>query len=267
MLRALCVLIAGCAAVAAFQAPASLQWSGDPCAGREPGSRHQRHCEVRENTVNGPPVLDIDPGRNGGVHVRGWTRSDIRLRARIEGVADTAARAQQIAAGVRVNAVDGRLRADGPTTWDDERWSATFFLDIPTDARLVVNTHNGGVSVEQFRGTVAMRAHNGSLTLRDVGGDIRGRAQNGALRIDLTGGRWEGAGLDVETHNGAVRLMMPAAYSAELETGTVNGRVEIDVPMVIHHPGRARRFTATIGKGGPKIRAVTHNGSVVVRTQ
>ena len=266
MVRVLCATIVGGAALAASQVPAPLQWTGDVCADRGRHSRHQVHCEVRETALSGPAVLDIDPGRNGGVHIRGWTQSDMHLRTRVEGVAETAARAQQIAAGVRVNAVDGRLRSDGPTTWEDEWWSSTFFLDVPANARLVINTQNGGISVEEFRGTVNMRAHNGGFTLRDVGGDIRGRAHNGTLRVDLTGARWDGSGLDVETHNGSVRLTLPSAYAAELETGTVNGRVEIDMPMVIH-PGRVRRFTTTIGKGGPKIRAVTHNGGVTVRTQ
>ena len=54
--------------------------------------------------------------------------------------------------------------------------------------------------------------------------------------------------------------------SAELETGTVNGRAEIDFPVLIH-AGRERRFTTALGSGGPKIRAVTHNGSLSIRNQ
>lgn len=57
-----------------------------------------------------------------------------------------------------------------------------------------------------------------------------------------------------------------ATYSTELETGTVHGRVAIDFPATIH-PGRRRLFTATLGSGGPKIRAVTTNGSVTVRRE
>jgi len=105
-----------------------------------------------------------------------------------------------------------------------------------------------------------------ALWPRRVGGDLKGRTQNGGLQIELGGSRWEGTGLDVETQNGGVRLNLPANYSAELETGTVHGRVEIDFPVVIHS-GRQRVFTTTLGSGGPKVRAMTTNGSVVVRRQ
>ena len=223
---------------------------------------------MRETTVASFAALDVDPGRHGGVHIRGWNRPDTRLRTRVEGHAATDTRVREIAAGVRVTAVEGRLRSDGPTTWAGEHWSSTFFLDVPLDTRLAVNTENGGISIEEFRGDVVMRARNGGIRLRSVGGRILGRAQNGGLHIELDGPRWDGAGLDVETRNGGVRLTLPAAYSAELETGTVNGRVDIDMPtpMVIH-PGRVRSYTAILGGGGPKIRAVTTNGGVIVRPQ
>jgi hypothetical protein len=35
------------------------------------------HCEVREDTIGGANPLDIDAGRNGGIHVRGWDRGDV----------------------------------------------------------------------------------------------------------------------------------------------------------------------------------------------
>src|SRR2546428_12573332 len=75
----------------------------------------------------------------------------------------------------------------------------------------------------------------------------------------MQGDHWDGAGLDVETHNGGVRLTLPATYSAELETGTTNGRISIDFPVTVQ--GRIdRHLTATLGAGGPKDRAITTNG-------
>jgi DUF4097 and DUF4098 domain-containing protein YvlB len=257
-----------CAVIVAGIGLAATQLTGDLCADRNYSSRDVWHCEVRETTLTGVAALDVDPGRHGGVHIRGWSGQGTRLRTRVEGHAATDTRAREIAAGVRVTTVDGRLRSDGPTTWAGEHWSSTFFLDVPATTHLAVNTENGGISIEEFRGDVVMHARNGGIHLRSVGGRILGRAQNGGLRIELDGQRWEGSGLDVETRNGGVRITLPAAYSAELETGTVNGRVDIDVPrpMVIH-AGRVRVYTAILGGGGAKIRAVTTNGGVVVRTQ
>lgn len=234
----------------------------DLCADRNQG-RRGHHCEVREEIVAAPAALDIDPGRNGGVEMRGWSRPDVRVRTRIEGYARRAARARELVSSVRVTTAGGRLRSDGQTTLDDEHWSTSFFVDVPANTRVAINTNNGGIAIEEFRGSVMMRAHNGSIRLREIGGDVRGHTQNGGLRIELSGQRWDGQGLDVETQNGAVRLTLPSNYSAELETGTVHGRVNIDFPMTMH-PGRQRLYTATLGLGGPKIRAVTTNGAVMV---
>jgi DUF4097 and DUF4098 domain-containing protein YvlB len=221
------------------------------------------HCEERQQDLARVAALDVDPGRNGGIQVRGWSEPRIRLTTRIRAQALTESRARELAAGVRISAVDGRIRSDGPMTFDDEHWSTTFALDAPQETRLALNTRNGGITIEDFRGAATMRTDNGGITLRAVAGEMKGLARNGGLRIELTGTRWEGAGLDMETRNGAVRLTLPAGYSAELETGTVNGRVEIDFPVMVH-AGRERRFTTTLGSGGPRIRAVTTNGAVRV---
>jgi DUF4097 and DUF4098 domain-containing protein YvlB len=233
----------------------------DLCADGNQG-RRERHCEVREEIVTAP-ALDIDPGRNGGVQVRGWSRPDVRVRTKVEGYARRATRARELVSSVRVTTAGGRVRSDGETTRDDEHWSTSFYVDVPANTRLAINTHNGGISIEEFRGSVMLRAHNGGLRLREVGGDVRGHTQNGGLRVELSGQRWDGGGLDVETQNGAVRLTLPSNYSAELETGTVHGRVNIDFPVTIHQ-GRQRLYTATLGLGGPKVRAVTTNGAVTV---
>jgi DUF4097 and DUF4098 domain-containing protein YvlB len=129
---------------------------------------------------------------------------------------------------------------------------------------LTLNTRNGGISIDDFRGTAAFRAANGGVSLSNVGGDLRGATTNGGITVDLQGDHWDGAGLDVETHNGGVRLTLPATYSAELETGTTNGRISIDFPVTVQ--GRIdRHLTATLGAGGPKVRAMTTNGGVTIR--
>ncbi|HSM16280.1 MAG TPA: hypothetical protein VK845_04680, partial [Gemmatimonadales bacterium] len=69
------------------------------------------------------------------------------------------------------------------------------------------------------------------------------------------------AGLDAQTRNGGVSLTMPDGYSARLETGTTNGGLEIDFPVMVQ--GRVtKRLSVTLGDGGPPIRAMTTNGGV-----
>jgi len=165
---------------------------------------------------------------------------------KIVGYARTEADARAIVSGVRIETAGGRVRASGLNADRDEHWAVSFDVQVPRTAMLTLNTRNGGISIDDFRGTAAFRAANGGIT------------------VDLHGDHWDGAGLDVETHNGGVRLTLPASYSAELETGTTNGRINIDFPVTVQ--GRiGRHFTTTLGAGGPKVRAITTNGGVTIR--
>jgi DUF4097 and DUF4098 domain-containing protein YvlB len=153
------------------------------------------------------------------------------------------------------------VRATGPDNGRDESWTVSYRIDVPRDARIALNTRNGGISIEDFRGTATFRATNGGVTLTDVSGDIRGETTNGGLDIRLTGDRWEGPGLNVETRNGGVRMQVPERYSAELETSTVNGRVRIDFPVVLNG-SNGRTYQTTLGAGGARLRATTRNGGI-----
>jgi hypothetical protein len=224
------------------------------------GRFREAYCLNREETFAGSGLLDVDASRNGGIRVRGWDRNDIRLVARIVAYAESESRARALAEAVRVE-TGARVRATGPETDGHESWQVSYEIDVPRDARIGLTTRNGGIAIEDFRGSATFRATNGGVSLTDVSGDIRGETTNGGLNVRLSGDRWEGAGLDVETRNGGVRMLVPDRYSAELETETINGRVSIDFPVrVTGTIGRSMR--TTLGSGGARIRAVTRNGGI-----
>jgi hypothetical protein len=267
MLRAFCIT----ATLATALAVTGLAQTRDRQVGRSAdascsdGSNDRRasYCEVREATVPGINPLDIDAGPNGGIRIRGWDRGDVLVRTKIVGYAASEAEARRVASSVRVETAGGRIRTDGPEKEDDEYWSASFEVQVPRAAMLTLNTRNGGISIDDFRGTAKFRASNGGVSLTNVGGDIRGETTNGGLTVDLNGDRWDGAGLDVETHNGGIRMTLPENYSADLETGTVNGGTRIAFPVMVQ--GKlGKHFTTTLGAGGAKLRVVTTNGGVTI---
>ncbi len=235
------------------------------CTDRQYDGDRATHCEMREDTIGGANPLDIDAGRNGGIRVRGWDRGDVLVRARIEAQAGSDADARRLVAGVHVDTAGGRVRADGPdTSGREESWSVSFELNVPRTAMLTLKTNNGGIAIDDFRGTAVFHAKNGGLALRNVGGDLRGETTNGGVTLDVTGDHWDGSGLDVETHNGGINFNLPKGFSAELEAGTTHGRVSIDFPVTVQG-SIGRHLETTLGSGGPKLRAITTNGGVTIR--
>jgi hypothetical protein len=228
------------------------------------GNDRGYYCEVREDSLSGTNALDIDASPNGGIRVAGWDRNEIAIRERVSAHADSDKEARQLVSQVQVNTGGGRVRAEGPSTGGDNSWSVSYEVRVPQGAQVTLNTVNGGIFVQDLGGQIRFRARNGGVKLFNVGGDVKGETTNGGLDVELTGNRWDGAGLDVETSNGGVNLTLPSNYSAELETGTTNGRLRIDFPVTVQGLV-GKRIITTLGMGGPKIRAMTNNGGVRVQ--
>jgi len=270
MLRARSLTVALTTLLVAASLPANAQTRrntgrSDGCNSGWNDSSRASFCEVREETIGGTALLDVDSGANGGIKVIGWDRGDVLVRSTVRGSGDTDADARRVVAGVHIETA-ARIRATGPERDGRENWSVEFELHVPHRAQLALHTNNGGISIDDFQGIAEFHARNGGVTLRNVGGEIKGETTNGGLTIDLTGDHWDGQGLDVATHNGGIKMTVPERYSAELETGTVNGRVSTDFPVMVQ--GRFdRQLNTTLGSGGVKLRVMTTNGGVTIRRQ
>ena len=232
-------------------------WGGDDNRGRA--------CEVRNGPVKlSGRALDIDGRENGGIRVVGWDGDSVLVSARIQATARDDAAARDLLKEVKINADGRRIFSDGPRAWGhNESVSVSYLVFVPRRFDLQLDAHNGGLGVTGVTGRMDLRTTNGSVNLTDVGGDVHARTQNGSLNVQLAGAKWDGAGLDVETQNGSVRIGIPSAYAAQIETGTVNGRVNTDFPVTVQ--GRiSRRLSLPLNGGGTPIRAITTNGSVTL---
>jgi DUF4097 and DUF4098 domain-containing protein YvlB len=221
------------------------------------------HCEMREQTMIAGGRLTIDGLTNGGVSVKGWTRSDILVRAQVQTAAPSESEATLLAGQVFLQSVAGRIGATGPAASDSTRWSVSYEVFVPQQSDLSLITHNGGIHVSDVQGQIEFQAQNGGIHLARLGGSVRGAMQNGGLHIELTGSRWDGQGLDVKSVNGGVHLSLPANYSAHLEAGTTNGRVSSDIPeLASPNEKRPKQIGVSLGSGGPTVRVITTNGGV-----
>jgi hypothetical protein len=234
-------------------------WNGNDERGRA--------CEVRAIPVRlAGRSIEVDGRQNGGIQVEGWDGDSVRVTARMQARAEDDTRAQRLLKEINVVANGQGVRAEGPSTYDEEGWSVSYVVWVPRRFDLSLEARNGGLRVSRVTGKMDLRTTNGSVALSEVGGDVHARTQNGSLRVELDGARWNGSGLDAETQNGSVRLSVPERYAALLETGTVNGHITTEFPITVQ--GRiSRRLSVPLNGGGPTIRALTTNGTVVIASR
>jgi hypothetical protein len=229
------------------------------------GGRQARFCEMREQTLGSVGRLDIDARPNGGVSVKGWSRNEVLVRAKVQSWAETEGEAQSLVQQVRLNLSAGRVAAEGPQDGKRNGWSVSFEIFAPHRIDISAVSKNGGINLSDLEGKIEMEAANGGISLARLAGDVRGSTRNGGVTVELGGNRWEGAGLDVTTTNGGVKMSIPQAYSARLDTGTVNGHLDIDYPATVK--GKiSREMALNLGGGGAPLRVRTTNGGVSIKT-
>lgn len=235
----------------------------DNCRQNRDDSDH--FCEIRNFTMPASKSLTVDGRENGGVTVHAWDRADIQVVAMVQTQAGSEADARAIAKNIAIAVNAGDVKANGPSLRGrHESWSVSFEVWAPRNTDLGITATNGGISVDGIESKMNLETVNGGLNLVDVNGDVHGTTMNGGVTADLSGDGWRGGGLDLRTSNGGVHLTLPANYSANLETGTVNGRMDIGFPVTVQG-SIDRRLSTRLGNGGQLVRAVTTNGGVSIR--
>jgi len=216
--------------------------------------------EIRELTITAPEELIVDGGRNGGISIKGWNKPEVHIVAKVMVYSKYEDKAEEHFENIQVIAGD-RIYAEGPS---DHHWGVSFEIFAPSNIDVDLETYNGGISLSNLNGNLRFKALNGGIRLSNLAGNVFGRTTNGGLNVDLEGSSWNGEALDVETTNGGIILAMPEDYNTELKTGTVNGRLDFRFPITVQGEIN-KKFHTVLGKGGPPVRLVTTNGSVVIK--
>lgn len=217
---------------------------------------YQSFEEERELVIAAPGELVVDAGKNGGISVHGWDRPDVQIIAKVNVYCETENEAEVLFSKINVFA-ENKIYAEGPGS----NWAVSFEIFAPKTLYANLEAFNGGISIETMASKVSMRTVNGGINVTHCAGEVRGKTTNGGLRIQCNGTSWQGNGIDLITTNGGVSISIPEEFNGELATGTVNGRMSFDFPVTVQ--GEIdRSFETVLGKGGPRIRAITTNGAV-----
>lgn len=231
------------------------------------GKKHFSKKDLRETTISATSLVEVDGDKNGGIKIIGENRSDILVRACVRAWSKTEAEAMTAVNNTRIE-TSGIIRAVNAD--EEAKFSASYQIHVPSQTNLKLSATNGGISISAVEGTLNFKTVNGGVKLTNVAGDVKGRTTNGGLKISLNGSSFRGTGLDVETTNGGVKLMLPKNFAANIETGTVNGGFKSDFAELKVPKGdkkswqRSKRINASLNGGGARIRVITTNGGVKI---
>jgi len=222
------------------------------------------YCEMREVSLPASGHLDVDGGVNGGISVRAANRSDILVRAKVQTYRHAEEDSRSLAQQVRVETAGGSIHAVGPSENGHQEWGVSFEILAPQRTDLSLHTHNGGIHISGVEGHIRFEATNGGVSLERLAGSVEGHTTNGGLHLVLANDHWEGDQCDISTTNGGVTILVPANYSAHLETGTVNGGIALGFPVTVQGEIR-KQISVDLGAGGKLVRATTTNGGISVK--
>jgi hypothetical protein len=227
--------------------------------------------ELREMTLSARSLLAVDVKRHGNISVQGdRNRSEILVRACLQtwGTSDEAALELARKIDIRTGSV---IRAESDNV-NENAWavsSISYEILVPRNTNLNLTTWNGNISISETEGDLRFKALNGNLSLRNLAGDVRGAATNGNVCFVLTGNRWIGKGLNVETTNGSVDLIIPKDYAASLQAGTGMGTIAGNIYQNVKTRSGAttggEQISADLNGGGSPIRVRTAVGNVSLR--
>ncbi len=224
--------------------------------------------ETREVTIPAGSLVNVDGRRNGGIRVKGESRSDVLVRACLQTVGTTDEEARSIAKNIRIE-TGSTIQATGAD--EEMNWAVSYEILVPRTTNLKLTAHNGGISIGSVEGTIEFETTNGGVNLKDVAGNVKGKTTNGGLNVALSGNSWRGGGLDVETTNGGVNLQMSENYAARIETGTINGGFRSDISGLSvgedneeNGRNRKKRISTDLNGGGATVRVITTNGGIKI---
>lgn len=255
---ALAALMCLSAAAANAQDTNSWTWSGTLAEGRT----------VYLHNVNGSVHFETGTGNAVEVTaVKRWRRGDpddVRIEARTVGGSNGDV---LICAFWNPRAT---CDADGYNGGSRERWndrndvSVEFTVRVPAFARVEARTVNGGIRIDRVQGSIRARTVNGDVEAHSSGGRVSATTVNGDV---LVSGRVEEGGVEYSTVNGGITIELPADVNFDVDLSTVNGRISTDFPITFDGTINPRRIRASVGNGGPTLRARTVNGSIRLRKQ
>lgn len=145
----------------------------------------------------------------------------------------------------------------------DQDTEVEFIVRLPAGVKVDASSTNGGIEIDGATSEVIAHTTNGRIDARSSGGPVRASTTNGDLYVRT--GVLDAHDTEFRTTNGSITVELPASTNADLEMHTTNGGISSDFPVMMEGTFSRRDMRGTLGKGGPRIRLSTTNGSIRLR--
>lgn len=144
------------------------------------------------------------------------------------------------------------------------------------DGDVLVSGSPGWLRAKSASGDVVLKGTSRDMTLSSVSGSVTvsgGRFERAKLEtvtgpIRFTGDLERGGVLDIDTHSGAVELVLPAKFSADLEMVTISGAIKNMLSSkqpVLGRYGRGSELNGSVGNGGARVSVRSFKGLITLR--
>ncbi len=143
-----------------------------------------------------------------------------------------------------------------------------------------LTTSNGPITVERFRGDITAHTSNGRIEFHDIEGTVSVSTSNAEIILqnvhaitfaETSNGRITADILSVDddvsllTSNARVRIQLAPGLNADLSLSTSNGQVLLtNVPLTVQESSRTQ-VRGILGSGGHTIAVVTSNADIEVQ--
>jgi hypothetical protein len=213
-------------------------------------------ADGRVEIANGNGTVEVEPSRDGKVHVRA---ERIAKGSTEEGAREVLKKVE-----IMETAEPGLVRLETKTPsggmFSSGNARVDYYVEVPSAAAVRVDNSNGRISVREITGRVEAETTNGGVEGRGLAGAVRASTTNGGVDVEVAALHRDGVTL--ETVNGGVRVALPASAQADISASTVNGGISTSGLTIDTTESSRRRLEGRVNGGGARVQLAVVNGGV-----
>jgi len=208
---------------------------------------------------------------NGDVHVNVWDQNSVKVDA----VKRAYSQKRLSEVTIDVESAPDMLKIktkypedrNGGGDREDSFASVEYTLTLPRSAQLDgADLVNGSLDVQGVQGDVRANLVNGKVTASGLGGEVKLNTVNGGIDANVASLQ-TAKGVQLNSVNGPIVLVVPAGASADIKATTVHGDITNDLGLKVEdgqYVGHS--MNGQVGSGGARIRLNNVNGSITVKS-